>query len=257
VDEQGNVYVASHALADVDLRKYSPTGSLLYATGAFQVRISQPGAMRGFVMLVDTAKPASDLPLYVTYLADAEAQVAAIRTDAAGNAYLAGTTESVEFPHSALLRVVENATPSGSAKRIGFVSVLDSAGSHLLWSTLLQDSELTALTLDEIGNVFATGRVRSPCASGIELTGCDDVLVVKLTDRGQRLSFVAQFGGARDDKGIGISRSADGDWLFIAADSDSADFPATSKTNTLPTSELRSYFMALQPCRTAVCIDAS
>src|SRR5262249_18706406 len=32
VDTQGNLYVASHAFTDVDLRKYAPNGSLVYAS---------------------------------------------------------------------------------------------------------------------------------------------------------------------------------------------------------------------------------
>jgi hypothetical protein len=298
VDDRGNLYVASHSLADVDLRKYAPDGSLIYAsvirscsdgflsvtgiaiakTGqvwiagnstaclpttaeAFHTRLSESREMHGFVMLLDTSRPASTAPLYVTYLSDKEVRIAGIRVDAEGNAYLAGTTESLDFPHDSLFSVGDKSAP---VKRIGFVAVLNASGSQLLWSALLQDARLAALTVDDIGNVYVTGRVasRSPSrltspvkedcdAQGKLPTGCDDAFVAKLTDRGRQMVYLAQFGGSKDDEGRAIATVGKGDWIVIAADSDSLDFP-TSSANTSRGDGLRSFLVGLQPCKTGV-----
>jgi hypothetical protein len=128
VDAQGNLYVASNAFADVDLRKYSPNGSLIYASlirscgdgflsveslaidnaghawiagdttacvvvtpNAEPVHVSEGSRMRGFVMRLDTAKLTSEGPLYAAHLSDVENRIAAVRVDSEGNAYVTGT----------------------------------------------------------------------------------------------------------------------------------------------------------------------
>jgi hypothetical protein len=301
VDDQGNLYVASHALADVDLRKYAPDGSLIYAsvirscsdgflsvTGiaianagrvwiagnstaclpvtaeAIQTRLSVPSGTHGFVMLVDTSKPGSAPPVYVTYLSDKEARIAGIRVDTEGNAYLAGTTESVDFPHDSLFSVGEK---SAQAERIGFVAALNPSGPRLLWSTLLQGTLLTALAVDETGSVYLTGRIASrsspypsqltnpgmgSCDAQSKLaTGCDDAFVAKLRDRGRELAYLAQLGGSKDNEGRAISTVGNGKWIVITADSESLDFPTSSASDSR-SEGLRSFLVGLQPCKTEV-----
>jgi hypothetical protein len=305
VDSRGNLYVASHAFADVDLRKYSPNGSLMYASlirscgegflavaglaidgagrawiagnttaclattpNAVQERVSHAGPARGFVMLVDTTKSSSMTPVYVTYLSDVDHRIAAIRVDSEGNAYVAGTTESQEFPHDSLLKALKAGAGSAqsSPTRLGFVSALNPMGSALLWSALLPDAQLAALALDEAGNVYVTGRVPSrkstsgtrgsneplkkTCGGESKLTmECDDVLVAELSDRGHRLSYAAWFGGQGEAEGRTISATAQGAWIFVAGETDSRDFPTSSAANELRQEGLRSFAVALRACR--------
>jgi hypothetical protein len=273
VDAQGNLYVASHAFADVDLRKYAPDGSLIHASlirscgdgflsvaglaidnagrawiagnttaclpaspNAVPVHLSEGSRTRGFVLLVDTTKPSSAEPLFVTYLSDAENRIAAIRVDSEGNAYVTGMTASREFPHESLLSA--GSVPFRGAG-IGFVSVLNPLGSGLLWSTLLENAQLTALALDGPGNVYVTGRVAS------------DVLVAELSDRGRRLSYVARFGGSAEEEGQAISTTAQGAWILVAGATASPDFPTSLATKT-PHRDLQTFAVGLQPCRTGV-----
>lgn len=302
VDAQGNLYIASHAFADVDLRKYGPNGSLLYASlirscgdgflsvaglaidstgrawiagnttaclsttpNAILSHLSHVGQARGFVMLVDTTKSTSMAPLYVTYLADVDNRIAAIRVDSEGNAYITGTTESLEFPHDSSLKIREGSAQLGP-RRSGFVAALNPTGSGLLWSTILPDAQLTALALDDAGNVYVTGRVSSQksssgagsaaqpgkktCGAEGKLTmECGDVLVAELSDRGRRLSYAASFGGRAEEQGQTISATGQGAWIFVTGDTDSPDFPTSSAENDRHQEGLQSFAVALQPCR--------
>jgi hypothetical protein len=195
--------------------------------------------------LVDTTKSSSAAPLYVTYLSDVEYQIAAIRVDGEGNAYVTGTTASLEFPHGAALTVVQGESQL-RRKSFGFVSVLKQSGSGLLWSTLLLNSHLTALALDDLGNVFVTGAIASRRA---RLT--EDVLVAEVSDRGRRLSYVASIGGVARQEGRAISTSPLGAWVFVTGATDSPKFLTSSLTNASPRQNL-SFAVALQPCRTGV-----
>lgn len=258
VDRQGSLYVASHSFADVELRKYTATGSIAYdslirscGNGFLSVtglaiddagrawiagnttaclpatpNALQPhgkaGSMRGFAMLVDTTKPTSSAPLYVTYLADVDHRIEGMRVDGDGRVYLTGNTTSLEFPHQRLLDVAKSAGESKSA-RLGFVSVLNPSGSALEWSTLLRSARLTALALDSAGNVYVTGRSET------------NALVAELADRGQRLSYVGRLGGSMNEEGRAISISPTGRWVFVTADT-----------------AAQSFAVALEPCQAGV-----
>lgn len=260
LDSQGNLYVAAHAISDVDLRKYAPNGSLVYSsvihscgdgflsiTGlsidvADRVWIAgdtnaclkttpnanshpnEAGQPSGFVMLVDTKRPASTAPLYVSYLSPIENQINAIRSDPEGNAYIAGTAASREFPHDSVLNL---AGRRGSASRFGFVAALDRSGP-VVWSTLLENGQVNNLALDRTGDVYLTGS--GSCIERHKTEGvCEDVLVARLSERGRRLSYLAHFRGSADDEPQAIAESENGAWVLLAG--------ATTA-------------FALQPCKT-------
>lgn len=264
VDAQGNLYVASHAFADVDLRKYSPNGSLLYASlirscgdgflsvaglavdnagrawiagntsaclkttpNAAQSHGSDTGRPTGFVMLVDTKKPGATAQLYVSYLSDIETRISAIRADNEGNAYITGTVASREFHHDSMLSVTEGPARSAVAP-LGFVAAVEGSGSGFLWATLVENAELNHLALDTAGDVYITGRVLcgSPRGSGV---ACDDVVVARLSDRGRRFSYLAHFPGNNAARAIAVAGK--GAWIF-----------ATNATAAF----------ALQPCKAGV-----
>jgi hypothetical protein len=199
-------------------------------------------------MLVDTTKPSSTAPLQVTYLSDVENQVAAVRVDREGIAYIAGTTASLEFPHDAVLTLTEKASPSPEVS-FGFVSALKQPGLGVLWSTLLPNSHLTALALDGGGTVFVTGRVVSR-SSGGSASPKGDVLVAELSDHGRRLSYTASFGGAANQEGRAISTSSLGNWVFVTGVTDSSNFLKSSLAKARAGEE--SFVVALQPCVTGV-----
>src|SRR6185312_9418673 len=138
VDSHGNLYIALHSFGDVELRKYAPNGSITYDSvirscgegflsvtalevdeighawiagnttaclaatpGALQTHIDDKSQLHGFVMMLDTSKPNAMAPLYVTYTANAENEITAIRADRDKNVYIAGVA-AAGYPHEAV-----------------------------------------------------------------------------------------------------------------------------------------------------------
>ena len=299
VDGRGNLYVASHVVADVELRKYTPDGTLAYdslvrscgagflsltgiavggsglvwiagnttacmpgTTNAFHPHVEPAGALRGFVMLLDTTKP-SATPLYVTYLSNIEYRINGIRVDRQGNTYATGVTNSLSFPHESMLDIApQNSTSQGAG--FGFVSVLNAAGSGLQWSTLLRGAQLTALSLGDRGKVYLAGRAyraetgqsnvvarsAEPCGGDVRGThACDDLLVAELSKAGRELSYVGRLRGAARAEGRAISTIHQSDWVLVAGVADSSSMARSPGARNVPAGDLRGFVLAVQTCR--------
>ena len=99
---------------------------------------------------------------YTTFLGGNSAETGAgIAVDAAGNAFVAGTTQSPNFP-----------TTTGAFERTGaasnfadvFVSKLNPAGTALVYSTFVGGSNMefgNRLAVDADGNAYVTGTTKS------------------------------------------------------------------------------------------------
>ncbi|HEY1242449.1 MAG TPA: hypothetical protein VGF16_17930 [Bryobacteraceae bacterium] len=273
VDAQGNLYVASHANADIELRRYSSSGSLSYdnlvrscgdgyvsvtglalggegrvwitgvTTGCLQAterayaRQPQPADSRprGFVISLDTRKPGNAEPAYVTYLSEIPCRPTALRVDREGNAYVAGTTDSLDYPHAAVLPV-GGVRPGAT---YGFVSVLNPEGSGQKWSTLIQGATLNSLALDGAGGVFVTGRISRNQSSA-------NVLVAGISDAGRRLAYAAEFGGSGRSEGRAIS--AIGDWMVVLGATNSTNLFKDGTTAKAAPGLARNFWLAVQPC---------
>ncbi|MEA2176200.1 MAG: hypothetical protein QOD00_3792 [Blastocatellia bacterium] len=97
--------------------------------------------------------------IYSTYLGGGDTDIGyRIAVDASGNAYLTGSTWSVNFPTANAL----HSTPSGGSD--AFVAELNSAGSTLLYSTYLGGSSYDTgldIAVDAVGYVYVTGEADS------------------------------------------------------------------------------------------------
>jgi uncharacterized repeat protein (TIGR01451 family) len=169
--------------------------------------------------------------LYSTYLGGSVDEnftgVAAIDLDAAGNAYVAGTTSSADFP---------TATPFQAAlagARDAFVTKLDPSGSGLVYSTYLGGSSLddgSGIAVDGAGNAYVTGFTFSsdfPTANAVQPAfggGGIDAFVTKLDATGSGLIYSTYLGGRFDDVGLGIATAAGS--AYVTGRTASADFPA-------------------------------
>ena len=260
VDGHGKVFAAMHSSANIELRRYEPNGSISYdtvirscgdgflsltgidvddagrawivgnTTGCIRTtgipqKPTAANSMRGFVMLLDTTKIGPSEPVYSSYLSDVPCRAAALRLDREGNLYVIGTTESHEFPHDSELPFPGIV---GENREYGFVTALAPTGSRL-WSTLLPNTKLTSLALHSPMEIFVTGRAPfSTCETG----RCDHVLVAAVADHGARLSYLAHFGGSREDEGRAVALDPSGNWLLVAGVSDSPDFLAPSTQGT-------------------------
>jgi hypothetical protein len=152
--------------------------------------------------------------VYSTFLGGSDDDSAfGITLDVFGNAYVAGTTNSVTFP------VTPNSyqTTFGS-NWDGFVAKLNAAGSKLVYSTYLGGSDFDlcyGLALDVLGNAYVTGLTLStnfPVSAnayqkkfhGSGPKGDGDGFVAKLNPTGKTLMYSTYLGGSGDDFIVGI-----------------------------------------------------
>jgi uncharacterized protein (TIGR03437 family) len=187
--------------------------------------------------------------LYLTYLNGSGAGEMSIAyglaTDSAGNIYLAGTTNSVDFPSTG----GELQTTSGTINTsLGFVTKLDANGK-LVYSTYFggradgtNGTQVNALAVDTQGNAYLTGATFSssfPTTPGVlqRTLGspgttcanppCSDAFVAKLNSSGSALVFSTFLGGKGNDYGRKIHLDSAGN-IYIQGDLvASPDFPVS------------------------------
>jgi hypothetical protein len=159
-----------------------------------------------------------------------------IAVDAAGHAYVAGTTASSDFP---LVHPIVATRGGGSVGVTGFVTKLDVDGSRLLYSTYLGGSESAAIAgiaLDPAGNAYVTGETDSmdfPTTPGALqpqpgvrhcIEGCTDAFVSKLDPTGSALVYSTYLYGELWDAGRGIAVDAGGH-AYVVGTTESSYFP--------------------------------
>lgn len=141
--------------------------------------------------------------LYSTYLGGSGYDVPnGIALDSAGNAYVAGSTGSPDFP---IVSPFQAEAPGGSGSDSsydGFLAKLSPAG-EVLYSTYLggsQDDSLNSIAVDGTGSAYVAGQTVSidfPTASPFQVSRSDekfytqgDAFVTKLTDSDGPTLFV-------------------------------------------------------------------
>jgi uncharacterized protein (TIGR03437 family) len=197
VDASGSAYI-SGTTTSTDFRT---TG------GAFQIKwtpVTQvPTPQTAFVAKLS---PDATKLVYATYLGGTlSEQGQGIAVDSAGNAYVGGATSSSDFP---ILNAIQVSpynricfygvthpglegfpTSEGYCPSAGFLSVLNSAGSALLWSTYLGSGTVNAIALDARGNVYATGTGIDINGATVPLSPGNSIGVVKIAPQGAPVQF--------------------------------------------------------------------
>lgn len=195
--------------------------------------------------LVVKLSPGGDRLLYRTRLGGSRSdQPAALFVDAKGNAYVAGSTLSEDWPATpgALQTAAPSAQPFDSrdfdAPRNGFVTKLDAAG-EVVYSTLIGGARgdwVNGIVVDEAGNAWVTGRTESAdfpvSADALQKqlapspTGAADAFVMALNAAGSTVLYSTLYGGGGLDWGNAIALDETGS-VFVAGESRSTDFPTT------------------------------
>lgn len=168
--------------------------------------------------------------IYSTYLGGNESQFGeggyAIDTDSSGNVYVAGYTNSYDFPienpYQGTLNGLYNA----------FVTKLNSTGSKLIYSTYIGGSGSdygVALTLDKSNHVYLTGNTSStdfPIVNPYQsdLKGGVNAFALKLNTTGNTLVYSTYLGGSKEDYGTGIGVDDIGN-AYIGGYTSSVDYP--------------------------------
>jgi len=214
IDDSGNVYVTGYTLS-TDFN----TASAMNPANAgnydlFIAKISADGASL----------------VYSTFLGGTGNDWGyGIAVDSNGDAVVAGTTESSDFPVASAIQSVYGGSGDG------FVSKLNAAGDTLVYSTYVggvNSDEVRDITLNSIGQVYITGFTASadfPVVSGFQMTKASstDAFVSKINSVGSAFiysSFLGGSNGAGDDYGYAIA--VDGrDDAYVAGKTSSTDFP--------------------------------
>jgi hypothetical protein len=169
-----------------------------------------------------------------------------IAVDAAGNAYVVGTTTSLDFPVSAHPFQRHNtAALDGNGKTV-FVSKLNAAGTALFYSTYLGGTGGDSgygIAVDPVGHAFVTGATYStnfPVTCGAFQTinpstaaGAPTAFVTELTPGGTELVYSTYLGGSGnpvDLDPLGDAAQAivvQAGKAYVTGYTHSSDFPVT------------------------------
>ena len=155
--------------------------------------------------------------------------------DTSGNVYVAGLTQSANFP---VTSGAYNTSYKGGDGDV-FVSKLDSGLTNLLASTYLGGTNSdygNALAIDTSGNVYVTGLTRStnfPTTSGAYDTSFnsvddDDAFVSKLDSGLASLLASTYLGGVSSDYGNALAIDTSGN-VYVTGVTRSRSFPVTNK----------------------------
>ena len=126
----------------------------------------------------------------------------AIATDAAGNVYVAGVTQSTDFPvTSGAAQSTSNAT---AGRGVAFVSKLDPSGTELIYSTYSGGTggdTAYGVTVDSSGDAYVVGQTGSknfpvtPGAFQTNFPGITAAFIAKLNPTGSALVYATYLGG--------------------------------------------------------------
>src|SRR5437660_443855 len=204
VDAAGNAYLAGNATSNSNNTGFT-------TPGAFQTTYA--GGVRDvFLAKFNTSASGNAARVYCTYLGGSGDDTSAngiftvdsskIAIDAAGNAYITGTTSSTNFP-------VHNPyqATKGSAVTNAFLTKLNSTGSALVYSTYFGGSSPTnrndvglGVAVNVVGNAYITGLASTtdfPTQNPIvpvQATG--DIFVAKFTPAGNALVYSPRMSGS-------------------------------------------------------------
>lgn len=210
IDSAGNAYVTGETTS-TDFPSIHALQSVVKSRDAFVTKLNSAG----------------NALIYSTYLGGDGLEIGyAIAVDSTGSAYVAGITESANFPTKG---AISNALGGTSD---AFVSKLSSDGTSLLYSTYLGGlggESAFGIAVDSSGSAYVTGYTGS---NGFQLVnplqrirGAGiDAFVSKFNPAGSALIYSTFIGGASDDEGDAIAIDAAGN-VYVAGSTSSADFP--------------------------------
>jgi len=157
----------------------------------------------------------------------------AITVDAAGNAYVAGYTNSTDFPTANAAQGSSAGGNGALASAEAFVTKLNPGGTAFVYSTYLGgsgDDQAAAIAVDAAGNAYVTGTTVStnfPTVSAYQPApmpgSTSNIFVTKLTAAGA-IAYSTFLGGSGGGSGSGIAVDALGS-AYVTGINTSSDFP--------------------------------
>jgi hypothetical protein len=208
--------------ADGSMYVTGVTRGVMPTEGAFQS--SPAGDAEAFVVKLD---PTGKALVFATYLGGAAYdQGFGVKVGSEGKVYVTGETRSTDFP---VMNAIRSELTGNSC---AFVTVLDSTGSGLVYSTYLGGSSYDrglGIDVDRDGQAYVTGYTYSDdfCTESMAqsaLGGASDAFVVKLDPLGASVVMCSYLGGGDKELGYGIAVDGQGN-VHVAGETRSSDFP--------------------------------
>ena len=165
--------------------------------------------------------------LYSTYLGGTvDEWLPSVALDAGGNAYVAGSTQSPDFP------TVNPIQPTNHGSYDAFLTKINNQGNGLVYSTFLGGSsgdQVGGVAVDSTGHAYVTGSTSSadfPTAKALQplLNGETDGFLAKVNAAGSALVYSTFLGGSNEDSANGIVADATGN-AYVTGSTNSTDFP--------------------------------
>lgn len=208
--------------------------------GAYNTRIV--GENDGFVMKI---YPDGSSPVYSTYIGGGSYDnIYSIAVDPRGNAYVAGCTESTDFPTT---RGAFNETMNGSGQDL-VVFKLDASGSNLVYSTYIGGTswenlnDMGCIAVDTGGCAYVVGSSNSKDfpvtddafdrennntqGGGDREWTTSKAVLVRLKADGSDLEYSTYLGGEQDEYASGLILDDEG-MVYVLGSTGSKDFPVT------------------------------
>jgi len=226
VDSAGNAYVTGGTTST-----NFPTASAVQSTSG--------GNQDAFITKLN---PSGNTLVYSTYLggsggaAGSPEQGTAIAVDATGAAYVAGVTNSTNFPVTS--GVLQPTYDGGGSD--AFVAKLAPAGTSLVYSAYLGGSGFdyaSGIAVDSLGNATVTGYTSSSDFWSLRAVqagnnGAYDAFLTKLNATGTGILFSTYLGGSGIDSANAVAIDSLGN-AFVAGLTQSGDFPLSNPLQTV------------------------
>lgn len=172
IDAQGNAYVTGYASAGfpTTVGAYQRTVGAALTYDAFVVKLSSTGTLTYSTLIGGTADDVGK----------------GIAVDASGNAYIAGTTSSGNFPTTS--GAYDVTYPNSSS---GFVAKLNPTGAALVYSSYLDYGDPRAIALSAAGEAFVAGSAASgyPTTIGAYRINCGPGFVTRMASSGNAVVY--------------------------------------------------------------------
>jgi len=223
--DQGNA-IAVDSSGDAFVTGSTSSGDFPTTSGVLQTAFAG-GQTDAFVAKIN---PAGNALTYATYLGGTGNDVAnGIALDASGDAYVTGSTSSIDFPTASPVQA------ANAGQGDAFLSKIKPDGSGLVYSTYLGGSGADSgqgVAVDSSGNAYVAGITLStdfPTANPYQTLygGSGDAFVARYNAGGTALVYSTYLGGAGLDRAFSIAVDGSGN-AYVAGDTTSSPFPTTS-----------------------------
>ena len=215
--------IAVDAAGNATVTGFTTSADFPVSAGAFQAHLQGP--QNAFVTKLD----ANGNTVFSTYLGGSGSETAStVKSDSAGNIYVAGSTTSTNFPTTAGAFQPAPLAPMWGTSPGGFVAKLAPDGKSLVYASYVPSmGGVGVLALNSQGEAYLSGGT----AAGFPVTasapqpcfgGLTDLFVAHLNSQGA-LVDATYFGGPGNDTASTLAVAADGSVTLVAAETSLAD----------------------------------